>query len=33
VVRQIDTEVAHFKDRLQSDEAKAAFATFLARKK
>ena len=33
VVRQIDTEVAHFKDRLQSDEARAAFAAFLSRKK
>jgi enoyl-CoA hydratase/carnithine racemase len=33
VARQIDTEVALFKDRLQSDEAKAAFAAFLSRKK
>ena len=33
VVRQIDTEVMHFKDRLQSDEARAAFSAFLARKK
>jgi enoyl-CoA hydratase/carnithine racemase len=33
VVRQIDTEVAHFKDRLQSDEARAAFSAFLSRKK
>jgi len=33
VARQIDTEVAHFKDRLTSDEARAAFTTFLARKK
>ena len=33
VVRQIDNEVAHFKDRLQSDEARAAFSAFLSRKK
>ncbi len=33
VVKQIDTEVMHFKERLQSDEARAAFAAFLARKK
>jgi enoyl-CoA hydratase/carnithine racemase len=33
VVRQIDTEVMHFKDRLQSDEARAAFSAFLSRKK
>jgi len=33
VTRQIDTEVAHFKDRLTSDEARAAFTAFLARKK
>jgi hypothetical protein len=32
-MRQIDTEVMHFKDRLQSDEARAAFSAFLARKK
>ena len=31
--RQIDTEVMHFKDRLQSDEARAAFSAFLSRKK
>jgi len=33
VVRQIDTEVMHFKDRLTSDEARAAFSAFLLRKK
>jgi enoyl-CoA hydratase/carnithine racemase len=33
IVRQIDTEVTHFKERLKSDEARAAFAAFLARKK
>jgi enoyl-CoA hydratase/carnithine racemase len=33
VVRQIDTEVMHFKDRLQSHEARAAFSAFLSRKK
>ena len=32
VVRRIDTERTHFKDRLQSDEARAAFTAFLARK-
>jgi enoyl-CoA hydratase/carnithine racemase len=31
--RQVDTEAMHFKERLQSDEARAAFAAFLARKK
>jgi enoyl-CoA hydratase/carnithine racemase len=33
VDKQIDTEVAHFKDRLTSDEARAAFSAFLSRKK
>jgi enoyl-CoA hydratase/carnithine racemase len=33
VVRQIDTEAMHFKERLGSDEARAAFTAFLARKK
>src|SRR5580692_10869029 len=33
VDRQIDVEVAHFKDRLTSDEARAAFSAFLSRKK
>jgi len=33
VLLQIDTEVTHFKERLKSDEARAAFAAFLARKK
>src|SRR5580693_76666 len=31
--RQIDTEIMHFRERLQSDEARAAFAAFLSRKK
>jgi enoyl-CoA hydratase/carnithine racemase len=33
IAERIDTEVAHFKERLQSDEARAAFMAFLARKK
>ena len=33
VIRQIDTEVTLFKERLQSDEARAAFTAFLSRKK
>jgi enoyl-CoA hydratase/carnithine racemase len=33
VVKQIDTEVMHFKDRLTSEEARAAFSAFLSRKK
>jgi enoyl-CoA hydratase/carnithine racemase len=33
VIAQIETEVAHFKERLQSAEARAAFENFLARKK
>jgi enoyl-CoA hydratase/carnithine racemase len=33
VAAQIDVEVMHFKERLQSEEARAAFAAFLARKK
>ena len=33
VVKQIDTEATHFRDLLQSDEARAAFAAFLTRKK
>ena len=33
VVARIDIEAAHFKERLRSDEARAAFAAFLARKK
>jgi enoyl-CoA hydratase/carnithine racemase len=33
VSKQIDTEVTHFKDRLTSDEARAAFSAFLSRKK
>jgi enoyl-CoA hydratase/carnithine racemase len=31
--RRVDTEAMHFKERLQSDEARAAFVAFLARKK
>lgn len=31
--RQIDTEIMHFRERLQSDEARAAFTAFLSRKK
>ncbi|HTZ02282.1 MAG TPA: crotonase/enoyl-CoA hydratase family protein [Xanthobacteraceae bacterium] len=33
VERQIDTELEQFRERLQSDEARAAFAAFLSRKK
>ena len=33
VDRQIDAEVAEFKDRLTSDEARSAFTAFLSRKK
>jgi len=33
VVKRIDTETALFRDRLQSEEARAAFAAFLARRK
>jgi enoyl-CoA hydratase/carnithine racemase len=33
VVERIDTETMHFKHRLQSDEARAAFAAFLSRRK
>jgi enoyl-CoA hydratase/carnithine racemase len=33
VLKQIDTEAAHFRDLLQSDEARAAFAAFLSRRK
>jgi enoyl-CoA hydratase/carnithine racemase len=32
VTKQIDTEAMHFKQRLQSDEARRAFTAFLARK-
>jgi enoyl-CoA hydratase/carnithine racemase len=32
VIRQIDTEAMHFKKRLKSAEARAAFEAFLARK-
>ena len=31
--RQIDTEIMHFRERLQSDEARAALSAFLSRKK
>ena len=33
VLEQIDAEAVHFRDLLQSDEARAAFAAFLARRK
>jgi len=33
VIAQIDTEAMHFKERLQSNEARAAFTAFLTRKK
>jgi enoyl-CoA hydratase/carnithine racemase len=33
VLKRIDQESAHFRDLLQSDEARAAFMAFLARKK
>ena len=33
IIKQIDTESMHFRDLLQSDEARAAFAAFLARRK
>jgi enoyl-CoA hydratase/carnithine racemase len=32
-LRRVDTEASYFKERLQSDEARAAFAAFLTRKK
>jgi enoyl-CoA hydratase/carnithine racemase len=32
-LRRVDTEASYFKERLQSDEARAAFAAFLMRKK
>ena len=33
LIRRVDTEAMYFKERLQSEEARAAFAAFLARKK
>jgi enoyl-CoA hydratase/carnithine racemase len=33
VIKQINTESTHFRELLQSDEARAAFAAFLARRK
>ncbi len=33
IIKQIDAESMHFRDLLQSDEARAAFAAFLARRK
>jgi enoyl-CoA hydratase/carnithine racemase len=33
VVKRIDEEATHFKERLKSDEARAAFKAFLSRKK
>jgi enoyl-CoA hydratase/carnithine racemase len=32
IAKRVDTEAMYFKERLQSDEARAAFAAFLARK-
>jgi len=33
IVQRVDAEAMHFKERLKSDEARAAFAAFFARKK
>jgi enoyl-CoA hydratase/carnithine racemase len=33
LARRVDTEAMYFKERLQSEEARAAFAAFMARKK
>jgi enoyl-CoA hydratase/carnithine racemase len=33
IVKRVDIEATYFKERLQSDEARAAFVAFLARKK
>jgi enoyl-CoA hydratase/carnithine racemase len=33
MVERVDTEAMHFQERLRSDEARAAFAAFLSRKK
>jgi len=33
IVQRVDTEAMHFKERLQSEEARAAFAAFFARRK
>jgi enoyl-CoA hydratase/carnithine racemase len=33
LARRVDTEATYFKERLQSEEARTAFAAFLARKK
>jgi RNase H-fold protein (predicted Holliday junction resolvase) len=33
IAKRVDIEVACFKERLQSEEARAAFAAFLARRK
>jgi enoyl-CoA hydratase/carnithine racemase len=33
ILRRVDTEAMHFKERLQSDQARAAFVAFLTRKK
>ena len=33
IENQIDVEVTHFRDRLQSDEARTAFSAFLSRRK
>ena len=33
IIKRIETESMHFRELLQSDEARAAFAAFLARRK
>ena len=33
IIKRIDTESMHFRDRLQSDEARAAFLAFMTRRK
>jgi hypothetical protein len=33
VIQRMETESGHYKDLLQSDEARAAFQAFFARKK
>jgi hypothetical protein len=33
VIKRIETESMHFRELLQSDEARTAFAAFLARRK
>jgi enoyl-CoA hydratase/carnithine racemase len=33
LAKRVDTEAMHFKERLHSEEAQAAFAAFMSRKK